>query len=100
MPSWELVINAGGNEPLIGPAIGALPGIHLPFAAYATLLVAGPAAAGQTSGYLRVDGLMGPVKAQGHQVIDDAPRPGSRGTTVAFIHPKTAFGTLIELVQE
>jgi methylmalonyl-CoA epimerase len=40
------------------------------------------------------------VKAQGHQVLDDAPRPGSRGTTVAFIHPKTAFGTLIELVQE
>ena len=40
------------------------------------------------------------VKAQGHKVIDEAPRPGSRGTTVAFIHPKTAFGTLIELVQE
>jgi methylmalonyl-CoA/ethylmalonyl-CoA epimerase len=40
------------------------------------------------------------VKTQGHRVIDDAPRPGSRGTTVAFIHPKTAFGTLIELVQE
>ena len=40
------------------------------------------------------------VKAEGHQVIDEVPRPGSRGTTVAFIHPKTAFGTLIELVQE
>lgn len=40
------------------------------------------------------------VKAQGHQVIDAAPRPGSRGTTVAFVHPKTAFGTLIELVEE
>ena len=40
------------------------------------------------------------VKAQGHQVIDEAPRPGSRGTTVAFVHPKTAFGTLIELVEE
>jgi len=40
------------------------------------------------------------VKAQGHQVIDEAPRPGSRGTTVAFVHPKTAYGTLIELVQE
>ena len=26
--------------------------------------------------------------------------PGSRGTTVAFVHPKTAFGTLIELVQD
>jgi methylmalonyl-CoA/ethylmalonyl-CoA epimerase len=40
------------------------------------------------------------VKAQGHRVIDESPRPGSRGTTVAFVHPKTAFGTLIELVEE
>ncbi len=32
--------------------------------------------------------------------LDKAPRPGSRGTTVAFIHPKGSFGTLIELVQE
>ena len=32
--------------------------------------------------------------------IDAAPRPGSRGTTVAFVHPKGSFGTLIELVQE
>jgi methylmalonyl-CoA epimerase len=40
------------------------------------------------------------VKQQGGRVIDEAPRPGSRGTTVAFVHPKGAFGTLIELVQE
>ena len=40
------------------------------------------------------------VKAEGHRVIDEEPRPGSRGTTVAFVHPKTAFGTLIELVEE
>jgi methylmalonyl-CoA/ethylmalonyl-CoA epimerase len=40
------------------------------------------------------------VKARGGRVIDEAPRPGSRGTTVAFVHPKTAFGTLIELVEE
>ena len=40
------------------------------------------------------------VKDAGGRVIDDEPRPGSRGTTVAFIHPKGAFGTLIELVQE
>ncbi len=39
-------------------------------------------------------------KATGGRAIDDAPRPGSRGTTVAFLHPKGAFGTLIELVQE
>jgi methylmalonyl-CoA epimerase len=40
------------------------------------------------------------VKASGYQVIDQTPRPGSRSTTVAFIHPKASFGTLIELVQE
>ena len=40
------------------------------------------------------------VKDAGGQVIDKEPRPGSRGTTVAFVHPKTAFGTLIELVEE
>lgn len=40
------------------------------------------------------------VKRGGHQVIDDQPRPGSRGTTVAFVHPKASFGTLIELVEE
>ena len=38
--------------------------------------------------------------AAGATAIDKAPRPGSRGTTVAFIHPKGSFGTLIELVQE
>ena len=40
------------------------------------------------------------IKAIGGRVLDEAPRPGSRGTTVAFVHPKTSFGTLIELVQE
>jgi methylmalonyl-CoA epimerase len=38
--------------------------------------------------------------AAGARAIDAEPRPGSRGTTVAFLHPKTAYGTLIELVQE
>ena len=38
--------------------------------------------------------------AAGATPIDQAHRPGSRGTTVAFIHPKGSFGTLIELVQE
>jgi methylmalonyl-CoA/ethylmalonyl-CoA epimerase len=40
------------------------------------------------------------VKAEGGRVIDEEPRPGSRGTTVAFVHPKGAFGTLVELVEE
>jgi methylmalonyl-CoA/ethylmalonyl-CoA epimerase len=44
------------------------------------------------------------LKARGLQIIDAAPRPGSRGTTVFFVHPKTAeppaLGYLVEVVQE
>ncbi|MCP3992471.1 MAG: methylmalonyl-CoA epimerase [Actinomycetia bacterium] len=43
---------------------------------------------------------LGAMVAAGATPIDGEPRPGSRGTTIAFIHPKGAFGTLIELVQE
>jgi len=38
--------------------------------------------------------------AAGATPIDYEPRQGSRGTWVAFIHPKGSFGTLIEIVQE
>lgn len=34
------------------------------------------------------------------QLIDEAPRPGARGHTVAFIHPRSTGGILIELVQQ
>jgi methylmalonyl-CoA/ethylmalonyl-CoA epimerase len=44
------------------------------------------------------------LKANGFKLIDKAPRKGSRGTTVFFVHPKAkedaAFGYLIEVVQE
>jgi methylmalonyl-CoA epimerase len=40
------------------------------------------------------------VKSEGARVVDEHPRTGSRGTTVAFMHPKSSFGTLIELVEE
>ena len=44
------------------------------------------------------------LRVQGFKIIDKAPRKGSRGTTVFFVHPKTtetaAFGYLIEVVQE
>ena len=39
------------------------------------------------------------MKEKGFNIIDKAPRPGSRGTTVFFVHPKS-FGFLIEVVQE
>jgi methylmalonyl-CoA/ethylmalonyl-CoA epimerase len=39
------------------------------------------------------------LSKQGARLIDTTPRPGRAGTLVAFIHPKWAAGTLIELVQ-
>jgi methylmalonyl-CoA/ethylmalonyl-CoA epimerase len=44
------------------------------------------------------------LKDHGFKIIDPAPRKGSRGTTVFFVHPKStetaAFGYLLEVVQE
>jgi len=40
------------------------------------------------------------LKAQGVRMIDEAPRPGAHGTTIAFVHPKATGGVLMELVQE
>jgi methylmalonyl-CoA/ethylmalonyl-CoA epimerase len=40
------------------------------------------------------------LKEQGIPLVDEEPRPGSRGTTVAFVHPKGFGGVLVELVQE
>jgi methylmalonyl-CoA epimerase len=40
------------------------------------------------------------VRATGARVIDEIPRPGSRATTIAFVHPTASFGTLVELVEE
>jgi methylmalonyl-CoA/ethylmalonyl-CoA epimerase len=40
------------------------------------------------------------LRTQGVEVIDPAPRTGSGGTTIAFLHPKSMGGVLIELVEE
>ena len=40
------------------------------------------------------------LRSEGVPMVDEAPRPGSRGTTVAFAHPKGFGGVLVELVQE
>jgi methylmalonyl-CoA/ethylmalonyl-CoA epimerase len=40
------------------------------------------------------------LKAEGVPLIDAEPRAGSRGSHVAFVHPKGIGGVLVELVQE
>jgi methylmalonyl-CoA/ethylmalonyl-CoA epimerase len=51
---------------------------------------------------LRVDDLraaLAQLKARGARLIDETPREGANGSLVAFIHPASAHGVLIELKQ-
>ena len=51
---------------------------------------------------LRVDDIHAAVaqlKARGVRMIDDQPRPGAEGATIAFVHPAATHGVLLELKQ-
>ncbi|HIA26927.1 MAG TPA: methylmalonyl-CoA epimerase [Planctomycetes bacterium] len=51
---------------------------------------------------LRVDDIdahLHHLRESGHRLIDEAAVTGRRGTRVAFIHPRSAGGVLIELVE-
>lgn len=51
---------------------------------------------------LRVDDIgavLARLKEKGVRLIDDAPRSGAHGSLVAFIHPASTHGVLIELKQ-
>ncbi|UWG47387.1 Lactoylglutathione lyase or related enzyme [Halanaeroarchaeum sp. HSR-CO] len=39
------------------------------------------------------------ARAAGAALIDDVPRPGAWGHTVAFLHPKSMGGVLVEFVE-
>ncbi|MEX0699623.1 MAG: methylmalonyl-CoA epimerase [Acidimicrobiia bacterium] len=39
------------------------------------------------------------LEAEGARLIDSRPRPGGRGSRIAFVHPADLSGTLIELVE-
>jgi methylmalonyl-CoA/ethylmalonyl-CoA epimerase len=44
-------------------------------------------------------GTLASLKEKGIELIDEEPRPGGRGHTVAFVHPKSNHGLLVELIQ-
>ena len=51
----------------------------------------------------RVDDIavaLAEARERGIQLIDQEPRPGMHNTLVAFLHPKSTLGVLIELVQQ
>jgi methylmalonyl-CoA/ethylmalonyl-CoA epimerase len=39
------------------------------------------------------------ARAGGQRLIDERPRPGSGGRLIAFLHPETSHGVLVELIQ-
>ena len=46
-----------------------------------------------------IDAVSAELRAKGLRLIYDAPRPGTSGSRVNFIHPEDAGGVLVELVQ-
>ncbi len=39
------------------------------------------------------------LKKKGIPFVDDKPRPGARGSRIIFMHPKSTYGILMELVE-
>jgi len=46
-----------------------------------------------------IDALLARLAEAGVRLIDPRPRDGAHGTRVAFVHPKSTGGVLVELVQ-
>ncbi len=46
-----------------------------------------------------IEAALAKLKAQGARLIDEKPRIGAEGCLVAFVHPSTTGGVLLELVQ-
>lgn len=51
-------------------------------------------------GVRSVAGALGHLREEGVRLIDEEPRPGGGGHTVAFVHPKGTGGVLVELVED
>lgn len=47
-----------------------------------------------------VQNALNEVQEKGCKVIDKAPRKGAEGLDIAFLHPKSTCGTLIELCEQ
>ncbi|MFP5211994.1 MAG: methylmalonyl-CoA epimerase [Acidobacteriota bacterium] len=46
-----------------------------------------------------IEEALAELKAKGVKLIDEVPRRGAGGAKIAFLHPKSTFGVLVELSQ-
>jgi methylmalonyl-CoA/ethylmalonyl-CoA epimerase len=44
-----------------------------------------------------IEKALAELKEKGFRLIDEKPRYGAGGAKIAFVHPKTSFGVLVEL---
>jgi methylmalonyl-CoA/ethylmalonyl-CoA epimerase len=51
-------------------------------------------------GVASVEDALEHLRNEGVRLIDESPRPGGGGHTVAFVHPKGTKGVLVELVED
>ena len=47
-----------------------------------------------------IEEALAELKAKGIQLIDEKPRRGAGGAKIAFLHPKSTFGVLVELCEK
>lgn len=47
-----------------------------------------------------IEATLAMAKAAGLQLINTEPRPGAKGSRVAFVHPKALSGVMVELVEK
>ena len=81
-PALELLESTGDESPITRYLAKRGPGLH-----HITL---------------RVDDIraaLAHLRARGVRLIDEEPRSGAHGTLVAFVHPSSAHGVLVELAQ-
>jgi len=81
-PKLELLESTSADSPIAKYLEKRGPGIH-----HITLRVDDIAAA------------LAQLKSRGVRLVDESPRPGAEGALVAFIHPSSAHGVLVELKQ-
>ena len=47
-----------------------------------------------------IERVMNELAAAGIRLVDEKPRPGAEGKPVAFVHPKSTLGVLVELIEK
>ena len=113
LPQYETLIGAGGSVPervesqgvrvvFLGSGPGKvelLEPLHADSPVARFLEKRGPGLHHVAYRVADIDAALAEQIAAGIQPIDATPRPGAHGTRVAFLHPRSFSGVLVELIE-